>query len=600
MAEGNTSTSYTLPPQYIQDFLAGGGEGSGVAGLFPMLNQSMNQQFATMGDAGATPYTYAGDRIAGFAPRELEGFKLADQAIGSYTPYLNRQTALNEQGLATGFAGLMAQRDQAMSGRDKTLAGLTQAEALNRQGLGSQLAGYGEAGTRLRGLEGLQDAGFNQAQNLYGDAAGSVIRGADQGGRLASRGAERSLAGLGDATSTARGAYGLLGSQLGGSDLTARGTLQDAARTSLGATREFDPSSASRFMNPYEDQVVQQTLRDVREQGSIADQGRRAREISQGAFGGSRSRLQAGELADAQRGAEMDAVSQLRRAGFGESLGQASTAFENQQRRQAGAAGQLGNIAGGLGSLAGQQATAGQNLANQFANYGQAAGTTLGNLGTTMTNLGQLRGGAQSGLGSAIQGLTGQRVGLGQNIASGVGSLGQATGASYQNLGNTLGNLGQMGGAALNQFGSTLGQTGTQMGGLQQSTGNQMGAIGNNLGNLQRQDIGLLGSVGGANRGMNQATNDLAYQNFVGQYNLPQNLLGQYSGIAQGISPLAGATGYNMTTTPNVDYLSSGLGGFMDAAGQTYMNPYNQNVGAGAGAGAGGGSGGGVGGRGYA
>ena len=570
MAEGQTSTSYTLPPQYIQDFLAGGGEGSGVAGLFPLLNQSLNQQFATMGQPGATPFTYGGERIAGFDPRELAGFELADQAIGSYLPYLNRQSALNEAGLATGLAGLTAQQTQAGLGKDMTLAGLAEADALNRQGLGSQIAGYGEAGTRLRGLQDTQDYGFNQAQNLYGDAAGSVIRGADQGGRLAGMGAERSLAGLGDATSTARGAYGLLGSQLGGTDLTARGTLQDAARTSLGATREFDPASASRFMNPYEDQVVQQTLRDVREQGSIADQGRRAREIASGAFGGSRSRLQAGELAEAQRGAEMDAVSQLRRAGFGESLGQASTAFENQQRRQAGAAGQLGNIAGGLGSLAGQQATAGQNLANQFANYGQAAGTTLGNLGTTMANLGQLRGGAQSGLGSAIQGLTGQRVGLGQNIASGVGNLGAATGAAYQNLGNTLGNLGQMGGAALNRYGSTLGQTGVQSGALQQATGNQMGAIGNNLGNLQRQDISLLGSVGGANRGMNQAINDLAYQNFVGQYNLPQNLLGQYSGIAQGISPLAGATGYNMTQTPNVDYLSSGLGGFMNAVGQTY------------------------------
>ena len=97
-----------------------------------------------------------------------------------------------------------------------------------------------------------------------------------------------------------------------------------------------------------------------------------------------------------------------------------------------------------------------------------------------------------------------------------------------------------------------------------------MGAIGSNLGNLQRRDIGLLGSVGGANRGMNQAINDLTYQNFVGQYNLPQNLLGQYSGVSQGIAPLAGATGYNMTQPPNVDYLSSGLGGFTNAVGQTY------------------------------
>ena len=569
MANG-TSTSYTLPPQYIQDFLAGGGEGSGVAGLFPLLNQSMNQQFATLGQPGATPYTYQGERIAGFDPRELAGFNLADQAIGSYVPYLNRQTALNEAGLTSGLAGLVSQRNRADQALAKEQAGFTQAEALNRAGLASQLTGLGESGQRLRGLEGLQNAGFNQAQNLYGDAVGSIMQGADRGSRLAGQGARRSLAGLGDATATARGAYGLLGSQLGGADLTARGTLQDAARTSLGATREFDPVSASRYMNPYEDQVVQQTLRDVRDEGSFVDQQRRAREIASGAFGGSRSRLQASELADAQRQAEMDAVSQLRRAGFGESLGQASTAFENQQRRQAGAASQLGNIAGGLGSLAGQQATAGQNLANQFANYGQAAGGTLSNLGATEANLGQLRGGAQSGLGSAIQGLTGQRVNLGQNIAAGVGDLGLTTGRAQQNLGSTLGQLGQLGGTALNRLGSTYGQTGIQGGALQQQTGNQLGAIGSNLGNLQRRDIGLLGSVGGANRGMNQAINDLTYQNFVGQYNLPQNLLGQYSGVSQGIAPLAGATGYNMTQPPNVDYLSSGLGGFTNAVGQTY------------------------------
>lgn len=199
------STSYTLPPQYIQDFLAGGGEGSGVAGLFPLLNQSMNQQFATMGQPGATPYTYAGERIAGFDPRELAGFELADQAIGSYAPYLNRQTDLSEAGLTTGLGGLQQQREYGTQALAKQQAGIGQAEALNRQGLGSQLAGYGQAealnrqglgsqlaglqesGQRLRGLEGLQDAGFNQAQNLYGEAVGSIMQGADRGSRLAGK-----------------------------------------------------------------------------------------------------------------------------------------------------------------------------------------------------------------------------------------------------------------------------------------------------------------------------------------------------------------------------------------------------------------------------
>ena len=497
MAENQTTTSYTLPPQYIQDFLAGNQQG--VAGLFPLLNQSLQNQFQTMGDPGATPYTYGGERIAGFSPRELEAFKLSDQAIGSYMPYLNRQQDLYESGLQSGISGLQ------------------------------------EAGSRLRGLENLQNQGFGRAEQLFGSGTDEIMRGADRASGLANLGTQRSLAGLGDATSTARGAYGLLGSQLGGSNLTARGTLQDAARTSLGATREFDPRSASRFMNPFENQVVQQTLRDIREQGSMADQRRRAGEIASGAFGGSRSRLQASELADAQRQAELDAVGRLRMAGFGNAQQQAQNAFEQQQRRQAGAASQLGNIAGGLGSLAGQQATAGQNLANQFANYGQAGGLALQNLGATQAGLGSMRGQALGNLGSNVANLTGQRVGLGQNIAGGLGNLG------------------------------------LQQANLMRSTGQGIGQLGNNLGALQRQDIGLLGSVGGANRNMNQAINDLAYQNFVGQYNLPTQLLGQYSGIAQGIAPLGGAQGTQTTGTPGIDYTSSALGGFMGALGNTFM-----------------------------
>mgnify|MGYP005989262735 FL=1 len=497
MAENQTTTSYTLPPQYIQDFLAGNQQG--VAGLFPLLNQSLQNQFQTMGDPGATPYTYGGERIAGFSPRELEAFKLSDQAIGSYMPYLNRQQDLYESGLQSGISGLQ------------------------------------EAGSRLRGLENLQNQGFGRAEQLFGSGTDEIMRGADRASGLANLGTQRSLAGLGDATSTARGAYGLLGSQLGGSNLTARGTLQDAARTSLGATREFDPRSASRFMNPFENQVVQQTLRDIREQGSMADQRRRAGEIASGAFGGSRSRLQASELADAQRQAEIEAVGRLRMGGFDNAQQQAQNAFEQQQRRQAGAASQLGNIAGGLGSLAGQQATAGQNLANQFANYGQAGGLALQNLGATEAGLGSMRGQALGNLGSNVANLTGQRVGLGQNIAGSLGNLG------------------------------------LQQANLMRSTGQGIGQLGNNLGALQRQDIGLLGSVGGANRNMNQAINDLAYQNFVGQYNLPTQLLGQYSGIAQGIAPLGGAQGTQTTSRPGIDYFSSALGNFTNALGNTYM-----------------------------
>ena len=495
MSEQQVTTSYTLPPQFLQDFLAGGGQGSGVVGLFPLLNQALQNQFANIGTPGATPFTYQGERIAGFSPRELEAFRLSDQAIGSYIPFLNRQTQLTEQGLQRGIGGL------------------------------------DDATRRIRGLSGLQDRGLTEAERLLRSGTGQVLSGTERGLDLSRLGAGRTLAGLGDATSTARGAYGLLGSQLGTSGLTARDALGGAARTALGSTGLFDPRSASAFTNPFEDQVVRQTLRDIREQGSVQDQRRRAQAIASGAFGGARSRLTGQELAEAQREAELDAISRIRFGGFSDALGRAQTAFEQQQRRQSAAADQLGNVAGGLGSLAGAQATAGQNLARQLANYGQAGGLALQNLGRTETGIGQLRGSALGGLGTNIAGLTGQRVGLGQNIAG------------------NLANLGLRGA------------------GLLQGTGSTLGNIGTGLGSLQRRDIGLLGSVGGAQRGMNQAINDLAYQNFVGQYGLPQQLLGQYSGIAQGIAPLAGSIGTTTTQVPGIDYFSSALGGFFNALG---------------------------------
>ena len=465
MAESLT-TQYTLPPRFLQDFLIGGGPQSGVPGLFPLLNQNLASQFATLGVPGATPFTYQGQRIAPFSQQEQRAFNLTDQAIGSYLPYLRDYEALSRQGLDAG------------------LAGISEAEQLQRRG------------------------------------ASEILGGADLASQNIGRGVDMSLAGLGGATSAARGAYGLLSNQLGNTGMTARNALADARNVALGATRQFDPSGISAFMNPYEDLVVQQALDDVRRAGSSADQQRRAQAIDAGAFGGGRSRLLAAELGEAQRKAELETAAGLRASGFNTALDAARTAFENQQRRQAGAASQLGNIAGGIGSLAGQQATAGQNLANMLASYGLSGGAELQNLGATQSALGQLRGGAFGTLGSNLS------------------SLGRNRGAMLTSLGTTLGN------------------------------------IGNRLGQLQRQDISLLGNIGSTQRGMQQGLNDLAYQNFVGQYNLPQTLLGQYGQFAQGIGPLLGQTQFASSSTPDIAYTSSALGGFSDALGRTIANPY--------------------------
>jgi len=417
MTDTTTTTQYTLPPEYIQQFLAGGGEG--VPGLFPMLNRSMYNQFATMGQPGATPYTYGGERIAGFTPRETEAFKLSDQAIGSYLPFLQRQ------------------------------------------------------------------------EDLYGQGLTAARTGAQQEAAYAQAGADIGLAGTQEAANRLRGGYGLLGEQLGQS----RGMLGLTGRTALGSARGYDPTGYSAYMSPYTENVIDRSLGDVREQMEKQKMGSRDRAVSAGAFGGSRGRLAEADIERAGLRSMGDLSAGLRERGYLTAQEQAQGAFEQQQRRQAGAASQLGNVAGGLGSLAGQQATAGQNVATGIA-----------------------------GLGIQGAGLMG---GLGQQL----GGIGSRLAGQYQGFG---GNYGQMG-AALPQF--------------------------------QRQDIGLLGSVGGAQRNMNQGINDLAYKNFVGQYYMPQQLLGQYSAIGQGIAPLAGGSGVQTQSQPGIDYMSSALGNFWGALG---------------------------------
>ena len=43
------------------------------------------------------PFTYTGERIAGFSPRERYAMQLADKGVGSYQPYFQRAAGLTEQ-----------------------------------------------------------------------------------------------------------------------------------------------------------------------------------------------------------------------------------------------------------------------------------------------------------------------------------------------------------------------------------------------------------------------------------------------------------------------------------------------------------------------
>jgi len=185
----------------------------------------------------------------------------------------------------------------------------------------------------------------------------------------------------------------------------------------------YDPSMTQQFYNPYEDQVVQQTIDDVMKSGDKQDIASRANEISSGAFGGSRARLGAGERRESLGKGLAQALGNIRSQGFQSAQQTGLGEFARQQQaKRTGAQGLMG-IGLGRGSAA-------SNLGQQLAGYG----------------------GQMSGIGSTQEGLrAGQRGELsrygttGRGIAeTGLGRIfEQQVGQQYRPM-QTLGQIGSM------------------------------------------------------------------------------------------------------------------------------------------------------------
>tara|TARA_B100000575_G_scaffold272939_1_gene255449 strand:- start:2967 stop:3791 length:825 start_codon:yes stop_codon:yes gene_type:complete len=126
------------------------------------------------------------------------------------------------------------------------------------------------------------------------------------------------------------------------------------------------PGGASQFMNPFENQVVQQTLKDIGTQGQKAQAQLGGSGVASGAFGGSRFGVAQADLAGKTLEQQARSAGQLRQQGFQ----QAQQAAQNAARLQAGlgqAQQQMGiqdiNQLLGIGSLQQRQQQAGFDVA---------------------------------------------------------------------------------------------------------------------------------------------------------------------------------------------------------------------------------------------
>ncbi len=161
-----------------------------------------------------------------------------------------------------------------------------------------------------------------------------------------------------------------------------------------------------RFMNPFQEQVVQQTMDDIASQGAIQQQQARANAVSSGAFGGARSGIMESELAKNMLREQGRAAGNLRTQGFESARNAAQQAFENTQNRRLQASEGIGNLGLNYGQLSqadiGQMQSIGQGLGSLAGQYA-GLGTQAANLGLQQAGLGQL---AQSSNLSDIQTLT--------------------------------------------------------------------------------------------------------------------------------------------------------------------------------------------------
>jgi hypothetical protein len=410
--------------------------------------------------------------------------------VGSFTPYM---TAANKA-LGSAYT-TTAEAADVLRGAD-TRNQFTDAQAAMQQAgqaAGNITSGIGQIGQGIGAVdEAARRAAMSDTTSQFGAARQGLTGGL---GALSTGQGLAALSSQADFTPSQALIQGGLGQ--------GTGALQTGLGTIAGAAQGFDPRSAHSFMDPYRQQVIDETMRQMDRQGMIAGQGLAAQAVRSGAFGGEREGVQRAEMQRNLMDQKAGTIANLLSQGFSQSQAQALAAFEQQQQRQIQAGqgiGQLGTQQAQLGLQAGttigqqaaQQAQLGQGAAGQFLQASQQ----YGNLAS--------QGGALAAQEAAIQ----------QNIANLALQEAQARNQAAQTTAGIYGQQGQQ----LQQLGQGIGQLAGQQFGIGQQTAQGLGALGGQLGQLgvqqgalgqtaqalQQGDINFLYNVGQAQQAFNQ------------------------------------------------------------------------------------------------
>ena len=424
--------------------------------------------------------------VAGYSPFDQQAMNSMYSGIGGYKPYLDFQKDALLQGMGTigERRGLV---DEATEGYRR--AGemqqpyLSQAEQQYGMGMDDYMSSLGRQGPSARDFQRSSLQGFDpRSASAYG-LPSKVMQPFVGSAREQTAEGLKSLMG-GAAREQEMGAKSLQELQRGvGQDQASREAglreLRGGAEEARMIAREtgrstFDPRDTSRFYDPFEDKVVQQTIDDIMKGGAQQDIAARAGDIQSGgesAFG-SRARLNAGERQSALGKGLGEALANIRSGGF--------------QRAQDSALGEFGRQQSALERSGSSLAGLGQQIGSGLDRFG------AGQLGSSQLLAGQMRGLGSSAADRAAQeqaaryGAASSEIGIGSNLA----------GLSEQALQNAMGES-RFGRGALERAGQTEAGYGRDMLGARRGFAGDMMGLGQRRGDIARTGAGDMRSISG-------------------------------------------------------------------------------------------------------
>lgn len=488
-----------------------------------------------------------GYTVAGFSPAQIAAMQAAErQGVGGYMPYISAANQAVGAGVQTTAEAADALRSADTRNQFADAQRAMQNAALAGSGITS---GVGQLGTGLGYLDlAAQRALASDVSGRLGGAYQDVETGLGALATSQNMAALASQADVRPATAAiGQGFTGLTGAQQ--LALGAAGADYAGSQALLGqGIGGFQPGQqVSAFMNPYQQQVIDEAMRQINRQGEIAQQGLSAQAVRSGAFGGEREGVQRAELQRGLMEQKANTIANLLNQGYSQAQANAMATFEQQQQRTM----QAGQT---VGQQAAQQAQLGQAAAGLYGNLAQnqiAAGQGLGQLGVEQARLGQSAAGlyqqaAQNygNLASQTGALAGQESNIQQNISNLLASQAERRGnvartaadiygaqaGTFQNIGQGIGSL------AGQQFGigqsiaSGLGALGGQLGQL----GVQQAALGQTAQALNQGDVNFLYNTGQAQQALNQQVEDAKRATALQQIYAPYQQAGFLSDIYRG------------------------------------------------------------------